>query len=219
MQKYVKGVESTVKNQGKSISQLESEEYERKKLRKKEEEEEALLASMFKAVKQEDREDSDSDFDSDDGTDPKTRVCPYFKQGLCNKGRNCKYSHDMTMEKGKDLDLHIDQRTQLIMNGEEDVYFDEDKLLKLIEEKSRVYTKQKPTEIVCRYFLDAVEKKKYNWNWLCPNGMGCHYRHCLPPGYSIKSGKKKMDSDLPVESEIDEVRERMETSKGTPVTL
>ena len=35
VQKYIKGVENTVKNQGKSAQALEAEEYERKKLKKK----------------------------------------------------------------------------------------------------------------------------------------------------------------------------------------
>lgn len=73
---------------------------------------------MFKAVKKERVEQDSDDWDSDDQDfDPKSKVCPYFKQGLCNKGKNCKYSHDMTVQKGKDMDLHIDQRTQLIMNA------------------------------------------------------------------------------------------------------
>ena len=34
---------------------------------------------------------------------------------------------------------------------------------------------------------------------MCPNGMTCHYRHCLPPGYVLKKDvveEKKEDSDL-----------------------
>jgi len=26
--------------------------------------------------------------------DPKMKVCPYFKAGLCQKGRKCKFSHE-----------------------------------------------------------------------------------------------------------------------------
>ncbi|XP_051912695.1 uncharacterized protein LOC127595012 [Hippocampus zosterae] len=221
VQKYIKGVEHTVKHKGESIAKIESEEFERKKNKKKEEQEQALLETMFRTVKQEAHDSDSDDFDSsDDDADPKTRVCPYFKQGLCNKGKNCKYSHDLSIKKGKDMDLHIDQRTQLLMNGEDDVYFDEDKLLKLIDEKSRSYNKQKPTEIVCKFFIEAVEKKKYNWSWMCPNGLTCHYRHCLPPGYSIRTVlKKKEVSGLAVEAEIDMLREEMSAGTGTPVTL
>lgn len=26
------------------------------------------------------------------------------------------------------------------------------------------------TNIICKYFLDAVEKRQYGWFWVCPNG-------------------------------------------------
>lgn len=37
--------------------------------------------------------------------------------------------------------------------------------IQVIKEKEKAYIKQKPTEIVCKYFIDALEKDKYNWNW------------------------------------------------------
>ena len=43
--------------------------------------------------------------------DPKTILCPYFKQGLCQKGKKCKYSHDMKIEaKNENIDIYTDQR-------------------------------------------------------------------------------------------------------------
>ena len=30
--------------------------------------------------------------------DYKATLCPYFKAGVCEKGKKCKYSHDMTIE-------------------------------------------------------------------------------------------------------------------------
>jgi hypothetical protein len=38
------------------------------------------------------------------------KMCPYFKQGLCNKGKKCKFSHDLEQENKEELDLYIDQR-------------------------------------------------------------------------------------------------------------
>ncbi|KAL8431304.1 hypothetical protein ACSSS7_005389 [Eimeria intestinalis] len=39
------------------------------------------------------------------------------------------------------------------------------------------------TAIVCKFFLEAVERKQYGWFWVCPNGGdACKYRHCLPQG-------------------------------------
>ena len=61
---------------------------------------------------------------------------------------------------------------------------------------------------VCKYFLDAVEKKQYGWFWVCPNGgKDCHYRHALPPGYVLKSQMKALleeeSEKIPIEEEIE----------------
>ena len=61
---------------------------------------------------------------------------------------------------------------------------------------------------VCKYFLEAVEKKQYGWFWACPNGgKDCHYRHALPPGYVLKSQMKALlveeTEKIPVEEEIE----------------
>jgi len=60
---------------------------------------------------------------------------------------------------------------------------------------------------VCKYFLDAVEKKQYGWFWVCPNGGNCHYRHALPPGYVLKSQMKAL---LEEESEKITIEEEIE---------
>ncbi len=50
------------------------------------------------------------------------------------------------------------------------------------------------SEIVCKFFLEAVEKDKYGWNWTCPNnGDRCKYKHCLPPGYKLKRDGGKVE--------------------------
>ena len=47
------------------------------------------------------------------------------------------------------------------------------------------------TDIICKHFLEAVEKRQYGWFWVCPNGgKDCKYRHALPPGYVLKSQMK-----------------------------
>lgn len=61
---------------------------------------------------------------------------------------------------------------------------------------------------VCKYFLEAVEKKQYGWFWVCPNGgKDCHYRHALPPGYVLKSQMKALLEEaadkVPIEEEIE----------------
>ncbi|GMY33696.1 zinc finger CCCH domain-containing protein 11-like, partial [Fagus crenata] len=76
-------------------------------------------------------------------------------------------------------------------------------------------------EIVCKYFLEAVEKKQYGWFWVCPNcGKDCHYRHALPPGYVLKSQMKALLEEetekIPIEEEIENQRAKLTTS--TPMT-
>ena len=56
------------------------------------------------------------------GTDPKSVLCMYYKQGLCSKGAKCKFSHDLTIErKAEKRSLYDDLR---------DVENDENGLLK-----------------------------------------------------------------------------------------
>ncbi|KAK2647686.1 hypothetical protein Ddye_015175 [Dipteronia dyeriana] len=71
--------------------------------------------------------------------------------------------------------------------------WDQETLEKAVESKVNEYKQNKPTDIVCKYFLEAVEKKQYGWFWVCPNGgKDCHYRHALPPGYVLKSQMKAL---------------------------
>jgi len=81
------------------------------------------------------------------------------------------------------------------------------------------------TDIVCKHFLEAIEDQKYGYFWCalllllfplplllsppmsttdslsptarrqCPNGENCMYRHALPPGFVLKSQRKKEDDD------------------------
>lgn len=45
------------------------------------------------------------------GVDPKTVLCIYYKQGHCEKGRKCKFSHDLAVErKGEKKNLYQDTR-------------------------------------------------------------------------------------------------------------
>ena len=105
--------------------------------------------------------------DADAEVDPKTIVCAFFKQGLCQKGKKCKYSHDLSLEtKSEIIDIYTDQRTQLFgVDGkteEDDTVenWNTEKLQEVVKIQESKYKNQKPTEIVCRFFLDAVEKGK-----------------------------------------------------------
>ncbi|KAF2536815.1 hypothetical protein F2Q68_00019331 [Brassica cretica] len=95
--------------------------------------------------------------------------------------------------------------------------WDQATLEKVVESKKNEYNQNKPTDIVCKYFLDAVEKKQYGWFWACPNGgKECHYRHALPPGYILKSQMKALleeeSQKMPVEEEIENERAKLKTA-------
>ena len=119
------------------------------------------------------------------GVDPKTVLCQFFKQGHCEKGRKCKFSHDLdVVKKTAKRDLYQDTREQEKEDKEKDNMddWDEEKLRKVVTSKHG--NPKTTTDKVCKYFISAVEDGKYGWFWTCPNGGDkCMYRHSLPPGY------------------------------------
>eukprot|EP01115_Flamella_aegyptia_P002867 TRINITY_DN1425_c0_g1_i1.p2 TRINITY_DN1425_c0_g1~~TRINITY_DN1425_c0_g1_i1.p2 ORF type:complete len:208 (+),score=67.24 TRINITY_DN1425_c0_g1_i1:672-1295(+) len=75
-------------------------------------------------------------------------------------------------------------------------------------------------KIVCKYFLEAIEQKKYGWFWECPNGGDkCQYMHSLPPGFVLKQPKKQEEEVevQPIEEIIEEARSKL--TVRTPLTL
>lgn len=151
------------------------------------------------------------------GVDPKSILCEFFKVGQCTKGFKCKFSHDLNVQrKGEKIDIYSDKRDEDTMED-----WDQETLEKVVESKKNEYNQNKPTEIVCKHFLDAVEKKQYGWFWACPNGgKECHYRHALPPGYILKSQMKALLEEerdkIPIEEEIENQRAKVTTT--TPMT-
>lgn len=90
VQSYIKGVEQTVKG-GKGHKDV-AQEFEDKALKKKLKEEEAFLNSLVKtvaAVKQAEVSDEE---------EKKNVLCEFFKQGFCEDGSKCKFSHDLNIE-------------------------------------------------------------------------------------------------------------------------
>ncbi|KAF9598558.1 hypothetical protein IFM89_028185 [Coptis chinensis] len=152
------------------------------------------------------------------GVDPKSILCEFFKAGQCVKGFKCKFSHDLNIQrKGEKIDIYSDKR------DDEDTMddWDQEMLEKVVESKQNEYNQNKPTEIVCKFFLEAVEKKQYGWFWSCPNGnTTCMYRHALPPGYVLKSQMKALLEEegekISVEDEIENQRAKVATT--TPMT-
>ncbi len=209
VQQYVKNIQQSV-NKDEIRRQLEAKE---KKERKKAEEAakremEELFATTIKQPR------------VPPGADPKSIVCEFFRHGKCTKGTRCKFSHDLAVErKGPKMDLFSDKRDgETDENMEE---WDQETLEKAIAQKHGSENTNRPTEIICKFFLDAVEKRQYGWFWQCPNGKTCKYRHALPPGYVLKSQMKQLLEEesankMSVEEEIEEARAKVDAQ--TPIT-
>ena len=155
------------------------------------------------------------------GVDPKSIVCEFFRHGKCTKSFKCKFSHDLSVErKGPKMDLYSDKRDKEDEDNENMEDWDQETLEKAIAQKHGSENLNRPTNIVCKYFLDAVEKRQYGWFWQCPNGKDCKYRHALPPGYVLKSQMKQLLEEetankISVEEEIEE--ERAKVDAKTPI--
>jgi hypothetical protein len=119
------------------------------------------------------------------GVDPKTVVCIFFKKGNCEKGKKCKFSHDLEMDrKTEKRSLYTDTRAEEEekKKAETSADWDEEKLKQVVLSKKG--NQQTTTDKVCKYFIEAIEDGKYGWFWICPNGGDkCKYKHALPPGY------------------------------------
>ena len=141
-----------------------------------------------------------------EGEDPKSVLCAYFKAGVCEKGKKCKFAHDLTLDgKTAKIDIYNDPR---------------DKKGKALER----------TDITCQSFIEAVEKNVYGWFWECPNGGDkCVYTHALPPGYVLQREKKEAErlardllddeDEKTVEELIEDERAKLDSASLTPVTL
>eukprot|EP01068_Selenidium_serpulae_P015441 Selendium_serpulae@DN6214_c0_g1_i1.p2 len=110
------------------------------------------------------------------------------------------------------INLYSDQRE---MDG-----WDQDKLEEVIQQRHGTNNSGlNETAKVCKYFLEAVEKKQYGWFWTCPNGEKCIYKHCLPFGYVLKRDipEAEAESEEPIEEQIERERAALPAG-GTPVT-
>jgi len=176
-QKQIKQLEAQAKS-NKSLDEKRKEAEKEQKRKEKEASEaaKAEAAELFKPV-----QTQKIPF----GVDPKTVLCQFFKNGHCDKGKKCKFSHDLDIiRKTQKRDLYEDTRQTEKEEKEKDNMddWDEEKLRKVV--LSRHGNPKTTTDKVCKYFISAVEDGKYGWFWTCPNGGDkCMYRHSLPPGY------------------------------------
>lgn len=118
---------------------------------------------------------------------------------MCEKGKRCKFSHDLELEgKTAKIDIYSDPRDR---SGKDPTR----------------------TEITCKFFIEAVEKNLYGWQWECPNGGDkCVYTHALPPGYILNRDTKadgdEDEDDRTIEEIIEEERVALPSEGLTPVT-
>ncbi|XP_010748059.3 zinc finger CCCH domain-containing protein 15 [Larimichthys crocea] len=206
-QKFIKNVTQQVKYGQQSARQVDGDKTTKKTDKKKELDE---LNELFKPVVAAQKVSK--------GVDPKSVLCAFFKQGQCTKGDKCKFSHDLSMErKCEKRSVYVDERDEDLEKDTMDNW-DEKKLEEVVNKKHGEAEKKKAkTQIVCKYFLDAIENNKYGWFWVCPGGgADCMYRHALPPGFVLKKDKKKEEKEE--EISLEELIENERAALGVEVT-
>ncbi|CAI5439500.1 unnamed protein product [Caenorhabditis angaria] len=190
-QKFVQQVENQVRNNNTRMDLVRKAEEEKKKKK-----DELLdMANLLRPVEQKIAKD----------VDPKSMLCVFFKQGLCGKGAKCKFSHDLAVaQKTAKKNLYVDSRE--VDKDETNENWDQEQLTEVVNKKNKGGN---TIDIVCKYFIDAVEVNKYGWFWECPNGGDkCQYKHCLPEGYVLKKDRKAMDAQKEDEISIEELVEK-----------
>ena len=89
--------------------------------------------------------------------DPKSVVCNFFKQGICQKGDRCKFSHDITIErKAEKRNIYADVRDTDKMED-----WDEKKLDDVINQKHGEDNKKKNTTQIVRHPLILLDKNVF----------------------------------------------------------
>ena len=84
-------------------------------------------------------------------------VCNFFKQGICQKGDRCKFSHDITIErKAEKRNIYADVRDTDKMED-----WDEKKLDDVINQKHGEDNKKKNTTQIVRHPLILLDKNVF----------------------------------------------------------
>ncbi|XP_027003874.1 zinc finger CCCH domain-containing protein 15 isoform X5 [Tachysurus fulvidraco] len=207
-QKFIKAVTQQVKSGQQNARQVPGADVNKKADKKKDINE---LNELFKPVVAAQKVSK--------GVDPKSVLCAFFKQGQCTKGDKCKFSHDLSLDrKCEKRSVYVDVREDEL---EKDTMenWDEKKLEEVVNKKHGEAEKKKAkTQIVCKYFLEAIENNKYGWFWVCPGGGdSCMYRHALPVGFVLKKDKKKEENEEEKIS-LEELIENERAALGLNVT-
>lgn len=137
-QKFIVQVEKQVKSGGvhNLLGPNVKKEEKEKKLKEQKE-----LAAIFRPVQTQ---------KIDPGTDPKSVVCAFFKQGQCTKGDRCKFSHDLSVERKQEKrSLYHDGRAE-DEEKEADTMdnWNDDKLKEVVDKKHSKEKNRPTTDIV-----------------------------------------------------------------------
>lgn len=138
-----------------------------------------------------------------EGVDKKTVLCEFFKHGCCAKtGDKCAFSHDFAINE------KIAKRS-LFENVDSIDDWDQKKLEAVIARKHGAeVNSSNETSIICKHFLEAVEKKLYGWFWQCADGKDCKYKHKLPPGYVFAADIRAAELEAMKNRKTDQDEER-----------
>ncbi|EPT01694.1 hypothetical protein FOMPIDRAFT_1048583 [Fomitopsis schrenkii] len=212
VQKQIAAIEKQQAQAGKSRAALEKEKEKdmREKAKLEEEKRKREEAALFKPVQAQ---------KVPFGVDPKTVLCAFYKAGHCDKGNKCKFSHDLNVgRKVEKKNLYEDTREEKLQDTMDQ--WDEEKLRTVVLSKHG--NPKTTTDIVCKFFIQAIETEKFGWFWECPNGDNCQYRHALPPGFMLKSQRKALEeaekaNTISLEEFLEVERHKLGTNL-TPVT-
>ncbi|KAI6178201.1 Zinc finger CCCH domain-containing protein 15-like protein [Aphelenchoides besseyi] len=148
-QHYIQSLQNSVQNS----KQAQAQQAAKKK--KEEQDDMRDLSKIFKPVQEMPKIAAD--------VDPKSVLCVFFKQGLCTKGKKCKFSHDLSVQqKTAKRNLYVDSR-DLKGDDEEKAKetnenWDEKQLGEVAEKKHGEKDRKRPnqTEIVSGIVLEIV---------------------------------------------------------------
>lgn len=176
-QKFIQQVEKQVKSGGLHPVAPKATKKDEKEQKLKEAKEMAVLFRPVQAQKVE------------LGTDPKSVVCAFFKQGNCGKGDKCKFSHDLSVErKTEKRSIYVDMR-DVDLDGATMETWTESKLQEVVNKKHATEKAMPTTTIVFNHYINSIVVYTY---YLCLFRFANFFWMPLKSLYMVGSGNALM---------------------------